>query len=304
MATHIRNEEVRRERGLLNGSFRSRHRRRSAHAAASLLAAAVLAVTAGCQASSPPSPISALPPSQDSAAYLPAGPILTVNGDPVDSREFLLQMDTNEAQVFQYFHDHYGVQDSAGFWTVPHGGVTPLAMIKELTTQQLVRLTVQLEMARARGLVRNITYGGLTAGLQQENERLATAVAQHQPVYGLTSFTEATYFNYVTGNLETDLTQNVEEAVQPPPTTALEQLYGQLRSQDFACPSTGQEQSGEPQGTSQGCATGTKYLPFAAVESQVLQQWKENQVDALISANVRAAKAQINHTVFDKVIAP
>ncbi len=83
--------------------------------------AVVLAVVAANQ---PPSP----PPSQASAAYLPAGPILTVNTDPINSHEFLPQMGTNQAQVFQYFYDHYGVQDSATFWTTPHGVVTPLTI--------------------------------------------------------------------------------------------------------------------------------------------------------------------------------
>jgi hypothetical protein len=71
-----------------------------------------------------------------------------------------------------------------------------------------------------------------------------------------------------------------------------------LRSQDFACPSPSQSQA-----ISQYCPNGQKYLPFAAVESQVLQDWKESQVEALIAANTRAAKVQINHTVFDKVVA-
>ena len=39
------------------------------------------------------------------------------------------------------------------------------------------------------------------------------------------------------------------------------------------------------------------------VESQVLQHWKESQVEGLITANIRAARVQINHTVFDKVVA-
>jgi hypothetical protein len=269
-----------------------------------VLAVAVLAVIVANQPSSPSSSQgsaaynqpSSPPPSQDSAAYLPVGPILTVNTDPIDSREFLLQMGTNRAQVFQYFYDHYGVQDSATFWTTPHGGVTPLTMIKQLTTQQLVQLTVQLEMARARGLVGDITYGTMLADMQQENQRRATAVAQHQPVYGLTSFTEATYFSYVTSNLEANLKQNLEQAMQPPAPAVLEQLYGQLRSQDFACPSPSQSQA-----ISQYCPSGQKYLPFAAVESQVLQDWKESQVEALIAANTRVAKVQINHTVFDEI---
>jgi len=147
---------------------------------------------------------------------------------------------TNEAQVFQYFYDHYGVRDSADFWTTPHGGITPLTMIKQLTTQQVVQVTVQLEMARARGLVRDITYAALISGMQQENQRRASAVAQNRPVYGLMSFTESEYFNYVTSNLEAELTQDLGE----------------------------------------------------------------NQLEALISANVRAAKVQINHAVYDGVVAP
>ncbi len=267
------------------------------------LAAAVFAVIAAVIATNQPS---SPPPSQASAAYLPAGTILTVNTDPIDSREFLLQMGTNQAQVFQYFFDHYGVQDSANFWTTPHGGVTPLTMIKQLTMQQVVQLTVQLEMARARGMVGDITYGAILASMRQENQRRATAVAQHQPVYGLTSFTAPTYFSYVTTNLEVTLEQNLEQSMPPPATAVLEKLYEQLRSQDFACPSPSQGQPAIHQSSTiaQDCTSGTKYVPFAAVESQVLQDWKERQVGALIAANVRTARVQINHAVFDKVGVP
>ncbi len=263
------------------------------------LAATVLAVITGCRTSSSSPPTSTA--SRDSAAYLPAGPMFTVNTDPIDSREFLLQMGTNQAQVFQYFHDHYGVRDSADFWTTPHGGVTPLAMLKQLTTRQLAGLTVQLEMARARGLVGDITYRALMAGMRQENQRRGTAVAAHQPVYGPASFTEATYFSYITSNLEVNLGQNLEESMQPPATAVLKRLYGQLRSQDFACPAPGQGQSGESRAISQYCVSGKEYVPFAAVESQVLRYWQESQVEALIAANIRAARVRINHTVFDKV---
>ena len=160
-----------------------------------------------------------------------------------------------------------------------------------------MRLTVQLEMARGRGLVGDISYGAMMADMRQENQRRGAAVAAHRPVFGLTSFTEATYFSYVTNNLEVNLRQGMQEAMRPPATAVLAQLYGQLRGQDFACPSPDQP------GASQYCAGGQKYLPFAAVEFQVLHQWQDSQVEELIATNVRAATVRINHTVFDKVMA-
>lgn len=282
---------------MTSGTGRRRPRTARVAAVAAVAAAAVLAMTTACQTSPPPSP-------GGGATSPPTGPVFTVNGEPVDAREFSLQMGTNRAQVLQYFHDHYGGQDSAGFWTTSHDGVTPLTMIKQLTMQQLVRLTVQLEMARAHGLVKEITYEAMTANLRQENQRRAAAVAEHRPVYGLTSFTEATYFSYVTSNVEANLRQDLAETMQPPATAVLEQLYRQLRSQDFTCPEQSQKQPGESPDISHYCANGEKYLPFAVVESEVLQDWKESQIEASIAANIRAADIQINHTVFDKVVAP
>ncbi|ADJ49539.1 hypothetical protein AMES_7715 [Amycolatopsis mediterranei S699] len=258
-----------------------------------MLAAAV-AVIVVHQTSAPPA-------GQDPAAPLPDGPVLTVGTDPVDSREFLLQMGTNRAEVFQYFYDHYGVRDTAGFWTTPHGETTPLAMLKQRTTQQLVRLTVQLQLARARNLVEDITYGALVAGMPEENQRRTAAVAQHRPVYGLTSFTEETYFNHVTTNLAVELKQSTEQGMKPPPTAVLHQLYEQLREQNFSCPPPGRQQHGESSAKSQYCADGQQYLPFVAVEPQVVQRWKDDQFESLIAANIRAAHVEINHMVFDKI---
>jgi hypothetical protein len=243
---------------------------------------------------------------QDSAAYLPAGPILTINGDPIDSREFLLQMASNRAQVFQYFYDHYGVQDSASFWTTPHGSITPVTMIKQLTTQQLVRLTVQQQMARARGLVRDITYATMPTNLQRENQRRAAATARGEVVFGLTHFDAWTYFIYVTTNLETNLKQSVEAAMLSPKAVVLTKLYLQRRAQNYACPppSTGRGQPGIHQPpVRQYCPAGQKYLPYSAVSARVLQQWKDNQFSALVDAQVRTAVVRINHRVYDRVVA-
>jgi hypothetical protein len=42
------------------------------------------------------------------------------------------------------------------------------------------------------------------------------------------------------------------------------------------------------------------FLPHYA---EYARHWKESQVETLIAANIRAAKVQINHPVFDKVVA-
>jgi len=264
-----------------------------------VLIAAVVALT------SPNQPSSALPggastPSPASAAYLPSGPVLTVNSDTIDSREFVLQLEPNEARVFQYFYDHYHVRDSAHFWTTPHGGSTPLSMLERITTAQVVRLTVQLEMARERGMVNDITYGSLVGNMAEVNKQRTVAVDEHKPVYGPTAFTEASYFDYVTGNLQAILLQSLEEAMPTPAVAVLEKLYGQLRDQDFLCPIANQQ----PAGVAADCASGQKYIPFSAVESQVLQAWKQDQVKSLIDARVSAAKVKISHTVYDKLVAP
>jgi hypothetical protein len=62
--------------------------------------------------------------------------------------------------------------------------------------------------------------------------------------------------------------------MRPPATAVLDQLYGELRSHTVR-----------------------------RGRIQVLQQWKQNQVEALIAANIRAGKVQVNHTVIDKVVA-
>ncbi|WNR46000.1 peptidylprolyl isomerase [Paenibacillus roseipurpureus] len=76
---------------------------------------------------------------------------------------------------------------------------------------QLVRTRViQLE-AKKRGIPVSIDYAAFTQELQKENLRRATALNNHEPIYGPKQYSERMYFDYRIANITRDLRRYMQE---------------------------------------------------------------------------------------------
>ncbi|HTJ67138.1 MAG TPA: hypothetical protein VL551_06370 [Actinospica sp.] len=176
-----------------------------------------------------------------SAAAVPTKPSLspdsmavveTVDGAELPVREYELFLAQDRAETFAYFQEHYGVSDSAHFWTTAHGGQTPTAYLEKAALADATNAVVQQNLATKYGVVTGFTYSGFLAAWQAQNASRASAVAAHQVVYGPTHYSESDYFTYVSAQISEQLqTTLTDKGVIKVTDAALEDYYTAHKAQ-------------------------------------------------------------------------
>ncbi|MFB3882425.1 MAG: peptidylprolyl isomerase [Armatimonadota bacterium] len=131
--------------------------------------------------------------------------VARVDGEPLSARLFERRLIRNRSDAYRYFRQKYGVADSAGFWTTPHDGDTPLDWLRTRTLAECVRMLVEQKLALGHGVVADTSYSAFLSALARENERRRRAVAAHQPVYGPEQYDEDEYFDYCLANTVIEL---------------------------------------------------------------------------------------------------
>ncbi|PRX64593.1 hypothetical protein B0G52_119132 [Cohnella sp. SGD-V74] len=135
-----------------------------------------------------------------------------INGDSVSAEWFRMQLQQEAAGTFQYFHEQYGAEDSAEFWNRAHGGEVPIEHARRAAKRNLVAVMVQLQLAKAHGLLDDIRYETFEQELKEENERRREALATGKIIYGPTEYAEPDFFNYRFSNLVIRLKEKLRES--------------------------------------------------------------------------------------------
>ena len=123
--------------------------------------------------------------------------VLSVNGEPVSKTEYLFIMSGLKANVFSYFSNKHGVEESSGFWSSDFQGEVPEQVLRQQTIELLKRIKIEQILMREYGIADDISFSGFLGKLENENKRRELALAQHQPVYGPVRFEEKVYFDYL-----------------------------------------------------------------------------------------------------------
>ncbi|MCM3269038.1 peptidylprolyl isomerase [Paenibacillus elgii] len=131
--------------------------------------------------------------------------VLTINGEPVVLGEFEMVLKDRVAEVYGYFHETYGAQDSAEFWTKSFNGEIPLEMAKKKTLEKLKIIKTEQLLAKQYGLTDDVSYRGFKERLTEENKRRAEAVKKGQPIFGPREYSEIAYFNHVHDTIKRQL---------------------------------------------------------------------------------------------------
>jgi len=203
----------------------------------------------------------------------------TVNGEALPVREYELFLSQDRAETFAYFQQHYGVSDSANFWTTAHGGETPTAYIKRVALADATKACVQQVLATKYGVVSGFTYGGFLQAWQAQNVSRASALAAHQVIYGPTSYSESDYFTYVTEQMSEQLqTTLTGKSVIKVTDAALENYYSSHESQFVS--------NGE-----------SNVVSFAQVKSVVQQYYVQASYTALVAQQTQQAAVHVDQSV-------
>ncbi len=122
--------------------------------------------------------------------------IAEVNGDIVAAAELARFASAARASVIDKFMREYGAEIDGGFWSREFRGESPRERLLAAAFEEAVRMKVELQLARERGIVADVSYDALLREMAKENERRAAALARGEPIYGPARFEESAFVEF------------------------------------------------------------------------------------------------------------
>ena len=126
--------------------------------------------------------------------------ILTVNGESVPFEEMKIFLEQNRAAVAADYRTKVNVGGDK-FWTTSVNGTTPQAELLTRATEQVVRQSIQFQLAASHKLIRDPTFLSFDEQWTSENMRRRQALSTGTPIYGPQQYSQANYLAYLTGNI-------------------------------------------------------------------------------------------------------
>ena len=129
--------------------------------------------------------------------------VMEINGQEVAKEEYQLVIKRYQAQVkSQYSTEEANQKD---FWTTEKDGGAPLAVIMSLAEEDLIQKKTAASMAKEKGIDADMDYTSIKASLEKENTSRSGKEDSGNVTYGLSSYTEGDYYQYVYTELEAQL---------------------------------------------------------------------------------------------------
>lgn len=165
-------------------------------------------------------------------------PIATVDGEPIQLEEFQRAVQANKARVIDFFHEKYGADQSASFWTASYEGEIPFELLKKMALEDSVDLKIQQMTAKEQGVLTDIRYDVFLQHFKDENKRREQAIAKGEVVFGPAQYTEDAYFEYVMVNAVLSVKKHLMEEDWKPDEPELKRFYEKNKSELYQAPAT------------------------------------------------------------------
>lgn len=150
--------------------------------------------------------------------------LLTVDGYGVTEEEFTLFLRDQKAATANYYWVNYEMQPDNEFWDTEVDGQTPTEYAKEKALAAVVEAKEEFILADERGILEYKDYDGMMEDMEAENEERARQQEEGEAFYGLTEYTLFTYYQYLSGNVRSELEKDQEE-ITDPTEEELKQVY-------------------------------------------------------------------------------
>ncbi len=150
--------------------------------------------------------------------------LLTVDGYGVTEEEFTLFLRDQKAATANYYWVNYEMQPDNEFWDTEVDGQTPTEYAKEKALAAVVEAKEEFILADERGILEYKDYDGMMEDMEAENEERARQQEEGEAFYGLTEYTPFTYYQYLSGNVRSELEKDQEE-ITDPTEEELKQVY-------------------------------------------------------------------------------
>lgn len=151
----------------------------------------------------------------DNTAAADSEYLLTVDGYGVTEEEFMLFLRDQKAATANYYWVNYEMQPDNEFWNTEVDGQTPTEYAKERALDAVVEAKEEFILADERGILEYKDYDGMMEDMEAENEKRAQQQEDGEAFYGLTEYTPFTYYQYLSGNVRSELEKDQEEQSDP-----------------------------------------------------------------------------------------
>lgn len=148
--------------------------------------------------------------------------LLTVDGYGVTEDEFLMFLRDQKAVAANYFWVNYEMQPDDGFWEREIDGMTPNGFAKERALEAAVQAKEEFILASERGILEYQDYNGMMDDMEAENAQRADKKESGDAFYGISEFTPFTYYQYLNGNIRSELEHSQEKISKPTKAQLLE----------------------------------------------------------------------------------
>ena len=141
--------------------------------------------------------------------------VATINNEKVPAAEYRLIMERKTADVFSYFKEHKDLDDHVGYWSESSGPEGPLARLRQVVLEELIRIKVHQSLAKEKGLIKETSFANFKEEFERENVRRAAAKSAGQVIYGPSQYRIGTYYYILFGDLAYKLKQAIAKELEP-----------------------------------------------------------------------------------------
>lgn len=127
---------------------------------------------------------------------------LTISSQVIPESLYMQMMNDTVAEVSKYFRQKGAGSVNGDFWETSYQGEVPYRVLADKTLERLKLLAAVYETAEEKGYLPAGSLADVEGRLQQENERRQTAIANGEPVYGLSAYTLDTFLEYEMDSLQ------------------------------------------------------------------------------------------------------
>jgi len=138
----------------------------------------------------------------------------TINSESVSAGEYRLIMERKASEAFSYMSVHYNLEDHPGYWAENSKPDSPLAKLREMVRDELVRIKVYQGEGKARGLIKDTSFANFLSEFERENTRRLEAKRLGQVVYGPRQYGMTPYYYILFGDLAYKVTQAVAKELE------------------------------------------------------------------------------------------
>lgn len=127
---------------------------------------------------------------------------LVISQQAVPENLYMQIMNDTVAEVSKYFRQKGAGSVNSDFWETSYQGEVPYRILTDKTLEHLKLIAATYATAEEHGYLPAGSLANIEERLQQENERRQTAIANGEPVYGLSAYTLDTFLEYEMDSLQ------------------------------------------------------------------------------------------------------